>query len=110
MASSMEMLLALFCVYTGTSLLGISIRFGWVNTRGWRWVHHALFAGLWLVLGGALLWSFIQGEPWRWSLIAIAPFLILLPKFKPGSSAHCLTAGGGWAVLLGTMGWAFVMR
>ncbi len=43
----MEVLLAFFGIYTGTSLLGISIRFGWISTRGWRWIHHALFAGIW---------------------------------------------------------------
>lgn len=104
------MLLAIFFVYAGTSALGVSIRLRWISTAGWRWVHHMLFAGIWLLLAGTLLWSFVQGDPWRWSLIAVVPFMILLPKFKPGSSAHCLTAGGGLIVLLGAIGWAIFAR
>ena len=104
------MLLALFCVYAGTSALGTSIRLGWVSTKGWRWVHHTLFAGIWLVLGGALLESFLNKNPWWWGLVAIALFLIFLPRFKPGSSAHCLTAAGGLIVLVGLIGWAAITR
>jgi hypothetical protein len=103
-------LLALFCVYAGTSALGTGIRLGWVSTKGWRWVHHALFAGIWLALAVALLWSFTHNDPWRWGLLAVAPFLIFLPRFKPGSTAHCLTAGGGLVVLVGLSGWATFAR
>jgi hypothetical protein len=96
-------LLALLGVYAGTSALGTGIRLGWVNTRGWRWVHHALFALIWLTLAGATLWAFANAAPWRWPLIAVAPFLILLPRFRPGSSAHCLTAAGGLLVVIGVI-------
>lgn len=108
--SSMWTLLAFFCVYAGTSALGLSLQRGWVSTKGWRWIHHALFAIIWLTLGVALLWSFTHNEPWRWGLIAIAPFLILLPRFIPGSPKHCLTAAGGLAVATGVIGWAAVVR
>jgi hypothetical protein len=110
MASSMWTLLAVFFLYAGTSALGTGIRMGWVNTKGWRWVHHALFAGIWLALGMALLWSFTNSDPWRWGLLAVAPFLVFLPRFKPGSTAHCLTAGGGLVVLIVLTGWAVLMR
>jgi hypothetical protein len=99
-------LVALLGVYAGTSALGVSIRLGWVNTRGWRWVHHGLFALIWLALGGAAVWAFANDASWRWGVLAVIPFLVLLPRFKPGSSAHCLTAAGGLAVLIGTVAWA----
>jgi hypothetical protein len=96
----------LFGVYAGTSALGTGIRLGWVSTRGWRWVHHALFALIWLALGGAALWAFTVDASWRWGVLAIAPFLVVLPRFKPGSSAHCFTAVGGLLVVIGTLAWA----
>lgn len=99
-------LVTLLGVYAGTSALGVSIRLGWVNTRGWRWVHHALFGLIWLALGGAMLWGFVFGAQWKWAVWAVAPFLVLLPRFKPGSSAHCLTAVGGLMVLTGIVAWA----
>lgn len=99
-------LLALLGVYAGTSALGTGIRLGWVNTHGWRWVHHALFALIWLALGGAALWAFVHAAPWRWMLFAVAPFLIALPRFRPGSTAHCLTAVGGLLVVIGVLAFA----
>ncbi|MFN4293214.1 MAG: hypothetical protein ACK4JD_03695 [Thermoflexales bacterium] len=99
-------LLALLGIYAGTSALGASIRLGWVSTRGWRWAHHALFALIWLALGGAAAWGFAFDAPWRWPLFIVAPFLMLLPRFRPGSSAHCWTATGGLVVLAGLVVWA----
>ncbi|PJF48399.1 MAG: hypothetical protein D6709_03260 [Chloroflexi bacterium] len=101
-------LLVLLGIYAGTSALGTSIRLGWVSTRGWRWVHHALFALIWLALGGAAAWGFVFGAPWRWWLFIVAPFLMLLPRFRPGSSAHCWMATGGLAALAGLVVWAAV--
>lgn len=100
--------MALLGVYAGTSMLGTGIRLGWVSTRGWRWVHHALFALIWLALGGAVLWGFVFAAPWRWMLFAVVPFLVFLPRFRPGSAAHCWTATGGLAVLAGIAGWAWI--
>lgn len=99
-------LFALLGVYAGTSALGTGIRLGWVSTRGWRWIHHALFAIIWLALAGAVLMGHLTAAAWRWPVLAVAPFLALLPKFKPGSSAHCFTAAGGLVVLVGLIVWA----
>ncbi len=104
----MPFLIALLGVYAATSALGTSIWLGWVTTRGWRWVHHALFALIWLALGATALWAFTADAPWRWGLLATSPFLIALPRFKPGSSAHCITAGAGLLVLIGVVAWALI--
>lgn len=101
-------LLALLGIYAGTSALGTGIRLGWVSTRGWRWVHHALFGLIWLALSGAAIWGFTFGAPWRWMLLGVAPFLVLLPRFRPGSSAHCWTATGGLVLVAGLVIWAMV--
>ena len=93
-------------VYAGTSALGTSIRLGWITTHGWRWVHHALFALIWLALAGAAVWGQVSMASWRWPVLAVAPFLVLLPRFKPGSSAHCLTAAGGLLVVIALIIWA----
>lgn len=103
---TMWTLWALLGIYAGTSALGTSIRLGWVNTHGWRWVHHALFGLIWLALGGAAIWAFTFDAPWRWPLLGVVPFLVLLPRFRPGSSAHCWTATGGLVILLGLVAWA----
>ncbi|MFN3705702.1 MAG: hypothetical protein ACK4WM_06890 [Thermoflexales bacterium] len=104
----MALLAVLLGVYAGTSALGTSIRLGWVTTRGWRWVHHALFALIWLALGTTALWAFTESVVWRWGLLAITPFLIMLPRFRAGSSAHCWTATGGLLALLVVVAWALI--
>jgi hypothetical protein len=98
----------LVMAYAGTSMLGTSIRLGWVSTRGWHWVHHALFALLWVCVAVASFWSYANAVPWRWGVIATAPFLAFLPRFRPGSSKHCLTAAAGLIVLVATLIWAII--
>jgi len=93
-------------IYAGTSALGTGIRLGWVSTHQWRWVHHALFALIWLALAGAAWQAFVNAAPWRWGLLGSVPFLVLLPRFRSGSSAHCWTATGGLFVVAGTMIWS----
>ncbi|MCS6774250.1 MAG: hypothetical protein RMM31_07275 [Anaerolineae bacterium] len=102
----MGLLLALLSIYAGTSALGTGIWLGWVSTRRWRWAHHALYALIWLALAATTLWAFSAQVAWRWGLLGITPFLILLPRFRPGSSAHCWTATGGLIVLVCVVGWA----
>ena len=102
----MWMLWVLLGVYAGTSALGTSIWLGWVSTRGWRWAHHALYALIWLALAGATWQAFTEHAPWRWGLIGVAPFLVLLPRFRPGSPAHCWTATGGLFIVLSTAIWS----
>ncbi|MCS7088029.1 MAG: hypothetical protein NZL91_04975 [Thermoflexales bacterium] len=102
----MGLLLLTVGVYAATSMLGTSIRLGWVSTRGWRWVHHALFASIWLALGVTLLWAFNAQVAWRWGLLGAVPFLVFLPRFRAGSSAHCWTATAGFLPLVATLAWA----
>lgn len=93
-------LLILLAVYAGTSALGLGIRLGWVSTRRWRWIHHGLFALIWLALGGVLAWA-AATQTWPPATAAAsAPFLALLPRFRPGSARHCWTAAGGLAVVI----------
>lgn len=104
----MALLLLTTGVYAATSMLGTSIRLGWVRTHRWRWAHHALFALIWLTLGMTLLWAFQAQVAWRWSLLGAAPFLVALPRFRAGSSAHCWTATLGFVPLGITWAWALV--
>lgn len=97
---------ALLGVYVGTSALGTGIRLRMVDTSGFRWLHHALFGLIWLTLAASIYWSFTIALPARWLLLALVPGMALLPRFRPGSASHCLTAVAGLVVLVGVIGWA----
>lgn len=103
-------LLALLAVYAGTSALGVGIRLGWVSTKGWRWIHHSLFALIWLALGGVLVWAAATNTWAAVTSVASAPFLAFLPRFRPGSARHCWTAAGGLVVLIVSLAITLVWR
>jgi hypothetical protein len=94
--------------YIGTAGLGTSAQLGWVNTRPFRWAHHALFAAVWVTLGAALIAAW--GRPWFWFLIPIVGCMALMPFFRAGTRPHCTSAAIGlgfygvvvlWAALAG---------
>jgi hypothetical protein len=76
--------------YIGTAALGTSAQLGWVNTRPFRWLHHVLFALVWVTLGGSLISSW--GRGWFWVLIPVAVCMAVLPMFKAGTRRHCTLA------------------
>jgi hypothetical protein len=87
--------------YLVTAALGTSAQLGWVNTRPFRWLHHALFAAVWLTLAAAA-WAARFG-PALFALAAVMGCMALLPRFRPGTRAHCglATLGlGGYIIAL----------
>jgi hypothetical protein len=102
-------LIILLGIYVGTSALGTGLRYRLISTHGFRWVHHALFGLIWLALVTAVAYGFYYGAPWRWLVLLIAPLMAVLPKFRPGSATHCLTAAAGLVILAAAVVWAALM-
>jgi hypothetical protein len=76
--------------YIGTAALGTSAQLGLVNTRPFRWLHHVLFAAVWLTLAAAL-WA-ARLHPSFWALLPIAGCMGILPRVKAGTRPHCTLA------------------
>ncbi|MBX3065531.1 MAG: hypothetical protein KF726_21325 [Anaerolineae bacterium] len=95
-----------FITYIGTAALGTSAQLGLVNTRPFRWLHHALFGGVWLTL--ILIVLLAWGNAWLVALIPVAAAMAILPRFRAGTRAHCTCAlvglGGYGAALV----WALI--
>jgi len=90
-------------VYLGTAALGTSAQLGWVNTRPFRWLHHVLFAAVWISLILAIGLSWPHG--WSGALIGVGVCMAILPRFRAGTRAHCLSALIGLGCYVTAIGW-----
>lgn len=86
----MNWLLLGLTTYVVTAALGTSAQLGLVNTRPFRWAHHALFAGVWATL--ILLVVMVWGQPWLWAMLPVAASMAILPRFRAGTRPHCTCA------------------
>jgi hypothetical protein len=100
----MAWLAAGILTYMVTAALGTSAQLGLVNTRPFRWAHHALFAAVWVTL--ALAAAAAIGQPWFWPLLAVAGCMAALPRFRAGTRAHCGLAALGLVCYSGALLWA----
>lgn len=65
--------------FLASCAVGLGVARGWFSTAGFRWVHHALFAGtciLAAVAASSVLWS---ASPAGWYLLPAAVPLAALP-------------------------------
>lgn len=102
----MPWLLVGFGTYMVTAALGTSAQLGLVNTRPFRWLHHVLFAAIWLTIA-IVLWT-ARGQPRFWIIGLVALCMGLLPRFKAGTRPHCAVAVIGFACYACALLWAVV--
>lgn len=82
-------------LYIANLILGVGVQFRLVSTRRFKWVHHALYA---LVFVGALvatLGLILTGSRW-WPLALTLGALSVLPRYRGGSRPHMLLAALGF--------------
>ena len=86
--------------YLATSLfllnfaLGLLVQFRIVDTKPFRWLHHALFFGVFVSAAAAALVGFISGAPYRWALLPVLALFIVLPRVRAGTVGHAALAFG----------------
>jgi hypothetical protein len=97
-----------FTTYIATAALGTSAQLGLVNTRPFRWAHHALFAAVWLTL--ILLVVMAWGAVWLVAVVPIAVSMATLPRFRAGTRPHCTCALIGLASYGVMFVWAATVR
>ena len=61
------------------------VRFGMVDTKPFRWLHHALFFAV-FVAALALGVGYLQGAPYRWALLLV--LLVVVPRVRAGTTGH----------------------
>lgn len=75
-------------LFVANFLLGVLVQSGLVDTKPFRWLHHALF---FLVSASAALaaaWGILRGEPYGWLLLPVLIIYFFLPRVRAGTAGH----------------------
>ena len=78
--------------------LGLLVQFRLVNTKPFRWVHHALFFAVFASAVGAVGAGFWFDAPFRWALLPVIPLFCVLPYVRAGTVGHAALACGAFAL------------
>lgn len=73
--------------------LGVLVQFGIVDTKPFRWLHHALFFAVFVSAVLAVAAGFWQGAPYRWVLLPVLVLYVILPRVRAGTVGHAALAG-----------------
>ena len=74
--------------------LGLLVQFGLVDTKPFRWLHHALFFAVFVSAIAAALVGFLTGAPYRWALLPVLALFAVLPHVRAGTVGHAALACG----------------
>ena len=72
--------------------LGVLVQIGFVDTKPFRWLHHALFFAVFASAALAVGAGFLQGAPYRWALLPVLGLFALLPRVQAGTPGHAALA------------------
>jgi hypothetical protein len=95
--------LTMLVVYCTTFLLGVGIKLRWWHTRTFNWLHHALFAGIWLSVLSTALVGWHRGVRRWFAPLGVLLWMAPLPRFRAGGRMHQILAVGGLITLLGSL-------
>ncbi len=84
---------AAVALFLANFALGVLVQFGIVDTRPFRWLHHALFFAVFASAALAVGVGFVQGAPYRWALLPVLALFALLPRVRAGTAGHAALAG-----------------
>jgi protein-S-isoprenylcysteine O-methyltransferase Ste14 len=80
-------------LFAANLLLGVLVQFNVVDTKPFRWLHHALFFLVAASAAIAAAWGIWQGEPYGWLLLPVLALYFFLPKIRAGTLGHAALAG-----------------
>ena len=87
------MFYAATALFLANFVLGVLVQFGVVDTKPFRWLHHALFFAVWASAALAVLVGFLQDAPYRWALLPVLLLFVVLPRVRAGTAGHAGLAG-----------------
>jgi peptidoglycan/LPS O-acetylase OafA/YrhL len=74
--------------------LGVLVQFRIVDTKPFRWLHHALFFAVFASAAVAVGVGFVEGSPYRWALLPVLVLFFMLPRVRAGTPGHAALASG----------------
>ena len=81
------------------------MQFRVVDTKPFRWVHHALFFAVFVSAALAAVVGFWQGAPYRWALLPALALFAVLPRVRAGTAGHAALAVGALACYAAGLAW-----
>jgi hypothetical protein len=94
-------------LFAANFALGVAVQLGWVDTKPFRWLHHALFFAVFASAGAAVVAGFALELPYRWALVPALALFAWLPRVRAGTAGHAGLASGALAFYV--LGFALVV-
>jgi hypothetical protein len=79
-------------LFAANFALGVLVHFRLVDTKPFRWLHHALFFAVFVSAALAVAAGFWQGAPYRWALLPVLVLYYFLPRVRAGTAGHAALA------------------
>ena len=79
-------------LFAANFALGVLVQLGIVDTKPFRWLHHALFFAVFVSAALAVAAGFWQGAPYRWALLPVLGLYYFLPRVRAGTAGHAALA------------------
>lgn len=74
--------------------LGVLVQLRIVDTKPFRWLHHALFFAVFISAALAVAVGVWRGETYGWILLPVLPIYAVLPRVRAGTVGHAALASG----------------
>ena len=94
-------------LFVANFALGLLVQFRIVDTKPFRWLHHALFFAVFASAALAVGVGFLQGAPYRWALLPVLVLFALLSRIRAGTPGHAALASG--AMILYVTGFVWML-
>jgi hypothetical protein len=94
-------------LFVANFALGVLVQFRIVDTKPFRWLHHALFFAVFASAVVAASVGFLQGAPYRWVLLPVLVLFFVLPRIRAGTPGHAAIASG--AMILYVTGFVWML-
>ena len=94
-------------LFVANFALGVLVQFRIVDTKPFRWLHHALFFAVFASAAVAVGIGFLQGAPYRWALLPVLALFFVLPRVRAGTPGHAALASG--ALILYVTGFVWML-
>jgi len=79
-------------LFLANFVLGVLVQFGVLDTKPFRWLHHALFFAVFVSAALAVGVGFLHEAPYRWALLPVLALFVVLPRVRAGTPGHAALA------------------
>lgn len=79
-------------LFAANFALGVLVQLRVVDTKPFRWLHHALFFAVFVSAAAAVAAGFWQGAPYAYALLPVLALYLFLPRVRAGTAGHAALA------------------